>query len=152
MMRMNLALYRSYRSKAYSACVVIALLVLILTSAESYAQDVTDDAPLEGLPTLVSIKSGAGWGIGRSRQEYGFNGSSPVYWSTGEGVKLNLAIDLPLLPIEVVNDDSLDFGVSKSPLVALEMEAATGYHLSTGGTTNDALSNNVFQTTKRTTA
>lgn len=116
------------------------------------AQDFTDDAPLEGLPTLVSIKASGGWGIGRGRQLYGYNGSAPVWWSTGEGVKMNLALDLPIVPIEVVNPDSIDGEPSTTPVVALEMEAGTGYNLSTGGTTNDAVSNNVFITTKRTTA
>jgi len=119
-----------------------------------FAQDEGDEGDYypEGLPTLISIKASSGWGIGRSRQLYGFNGSSPVYWSTGEGVKMNLALDLPLIPVDVVNADSIPGEPSAIPVVGLELEAATGYHLSTGGTTNDALSNNVFITTKRTTA
>lgn len=130
------------------------LVVLMLAYAMPVmAQDEAEEFfPTEGLPTLVSIKTSSGWGIGRSRQLYGYNGTAPVWWSTGEGVKLNLALDLPLLPIEVVNPDSLEFGLSTTPLVGLELEAATGYHLSTGGTTNDALSNNVFVTTRRTTS
>jgi hypothetical protein len=123
-----------------------------LAPAGAFAQDVFDDAaPLEGLPTVISVKMGAGWGIGRARQLYGYNGTSEVYWSTGEGVKLNLALDIPIMPIEVVNTDSFDVGLAKTPIVALELEAGTGYHISTGGTTNDPLPNGSFQSTKRTT-
>jgi hypothetical protein len=131
---------------------IVALLLIELPS-KTFAQDEGEEFfPEQGYPTLVSMKLGSGWGIGRSRQLYGFNGSSEVWWSTGEGVKINLALDLPIVPIDVVNPDSLDFGLSSTPLVGLELEAGTGYHLSTGGTTNDAISNSVFVTTKRTTA
>lgn len=131
---------------------LVAMLVIELPSI-TFAQDEGDEFfPEQGYPTLVSMKLGGGWGIGRSRQLYGMNGNSEVWWSTGEGVKINLALDLPIVPIDVVNPDSLDFGLSSTPLVGLELEAGTGYHLSTGGTTNDAISNNVFVTTKRTTA
>jgi hypothetical protein len=129
----------------------LAALLLELPS-QAMAQEEDEFFPEQGYPTLVSFKIGGGWGIGRSRQLYGMNGQSEVWWSTGEGAKINLALDLPFVPIEVVNPDSLDFGLSTTPLVGLELEAATGYHLSTGGTTNDAISNNVFVTTKRTTA
>lgn len=130
------------------------LIVLFLASSVRpvHAQEEEEFFPTEGLPTIFSIKTSAGWGIGRSRQLYGLNGNADVWWSTGEGSKLNIALGLPLLPIEVVNPDSLDFGLSSTPVVGLELEVATGYHLSTGGTTNDALSNNVFVTTERKTA
>jgi hypothetical protein len=123
-----------------------------LEPSNLFAQDATLDAPLEGLPTLFSVKLSGGWGIGRSRQLYGYNGGSPIYWSTGEGVKMNLALDLPIIPIEVMNTDSFDVGASKTPVVALELEAATGYHFSTGGTTVDALPGGILQTTTRSTA
>jgi hypothetical protein len=134
--------------------IIFALMGLLLLQLPSMAsaQDEEEFFPEQGYPTLVSFKLGGGWGIGRSRQLYGYNGSSEVWWSTGEGAKINLALDLPIVPIEVVNPDSLDFGLSTTPLVGLELEAGTGYHLSTGGTTNDAISNSVFVTTKRTTA
>jgi hypothetical protein len=129
---------------------VLALIVLLLLtpSASVFAQD--DIYPEEGYPTLASMKVSAGWGFGRSRQLYGMNGNSEVWWSTGEGVKMNVALDLPLIQINVVNPDSLDFGLSTTPLVGLELEVGSGYLLSTGGTTNDAISNNVFITTRRT--
>jgi hypothetical protein len=135
--------------------IIFALLALLLIELPSpaIAQDEEEEFfPEQGYPTLVSFKLGGGWGIGRGRELYGFNGNSEVYWSTGQGAKINLALDLPIVPIEVVNPDSLDFGLSTTPLVGLELEAGTGYHLSTGGTTNDAISNSVFVTTKRTTA
>ena len=127
--------------------------MLLAPSMPVLAQEEDEEIfPTEGLPTLISVKTSGGWGIGRSRQLYGHNGNEQVWWSTGEGVKLNLALDLPLVQIEIVNPDSLEFGLASTPLVGLEIEAATGYHLSTGGTTNDALSNNVFVSTQRTTA
>lgn len=134
--------------------IIFALLTALLIElpSEVLAQDEEEFFPEQGYPTLVSFKLGGGWGIGRGREFYGYNGKSEVYWSTGEGAKINLALDLPIVPIEVVNPDSLDFGLSTTPLVGLELEAATGYHLSTGGTTNDAITNSVFVTTKRTTA
>lgn len=133
--------------------VLVVILLLLLDLPSAFAQEEEEEFfPEQGYPTLVSFKLGSGWGIGRSRQLYGFNGNSEVWWSTGEGAKINLALDLPIVPIEVVNPDSLEFGLSSTPLVGLELEAGTGYHLSTGGTTNDAISNNVFVTTKRTTA
>ncbi len=125
---------------------------IALAPANLFAQDETLDAPLEGLPTIFSVKLSAGWGIGRSRQLYGYNGGSPIYWSTGEGAKMNLALDLPIIPIEVMNTDSFDVGYSKTPVVALELEAATGYLPSTGGTTVDALPGGILQTTTRSTA
>ena len=134
--------------------IVLALLAMLFVElpTQALAQDEEEFFPEQGYPTLVSMNLGGGWGIGRSRQLYGYNGNSEVWWSTGEGAKINLALDLPIVPIDVVNPDSLDFGLSSTPLVGLELEAGTGYHLSTGGTTNDAISNNVFVTTRRTTA
>lgn len=133
------------------AVLAFLAVLLLVPSADAFAQD-DEFFPEEGYPTLVSMKVSGGWGIGRSRQLYGLNGNSEVWWSTGEGVKMNIALDLPILPINVVNPDSLDFGLSTTPLVGLELEVGSGYHLSTGGTTNDAISNNVFIATNRTTA
>jgi hypothetical protein len=130
----------------------LTALVLLIQPDHLFAQDEEEFFPEGGYPTLVSMKLSGGWGIGRSRQLYGMNGNSEVWWSTGEGVKMNAALCIPLLPIDVVNPDSMDFGLSSNPLVGLELEAATGYHLSTGGTTNDAISNNVFISTNRTAA
>ncbi len=126
--------------------------VVSFLPASLFAQDEPVDAPLEGLPTLFSVKLSGGWGIGRSRQLYGNNAASPVWWSTGEGAKVNLALDLPIVPIEVMNTDSFGVGPSKTPVVALELEVASGYHLSTGGTTVDVLPSGGLQTTTRTTS
>ncbi len=126
----------------------IALLVMLVGApvTTAFAQDVE---PAE-LPTLFSVKASAGYGLGRARQMYGHDGSSEVWWSTGQGAKLNLALDLPIIPVDVV--DSLGSNSGTVPVVGLELEAASGYHLSTGGTTNDPIGGGVFQTTTRTTS
>src|SRR5690349_9699614 len=97
--------------------IILALFATLLLElpSQAFAQD-EEEFFTEGLPTLVSFKLGGGWGIGRSRQLYGYNGNSEVWWSTGEGAKINLALDLPIVPIEVVNPDSLDFGLATTPL------------------------------------
>jgi|GEM_PF-3377144 len=112
----------------------------------AHAQDLDQGAT--ELPTLFSVKASAGWGMGRARQLYGYDGTTEVWWSTGQGAKLNLALDLPLLPIDVV--DSAGSNSGTVPVVGLELEAASGYDISTGGTTNDPLGNGSFQTTTRT--
>ena len=129
-------------------CLVAVLGSLFFASALR-AQTDADQVPSE-LPTLFSVKASAGWGMGRARQLYGFDGSAEVWWSTGQGVKLNLALDLPILPIDVV--DSAGSNSGTVPVVGLELEAASGYDVSTGGTTNDPLGNGSFQTTTRTTS
>jgi hypothetical protein len=130
----------------------IALYALTLTaviaSPALHAQDA--DQPTGDLPTLFSVKASAGYGLGRATQLYGFDGNSQVWWSTGQGAKLNLALDLPILPIDVV--DSLGSNSGTVPVVGLELEMASGYDLSTGGTTNDQLTDGVIQTTTRTTS
>jgi hypothetical protein len=125
----------------------LALLATIAFVSNAFAQD--DAAPLGSLPTLFSVKVSGGWGIGRSRQMYGLNGTSEVWWSTGQGAKMNLALALPIIPIDVV--DSMGSNTGIVPVVGLELEAGTGYHLSTGGTTNEGIGGG-FQATTRTTA
>jgi hypothetical protein len=125
-----------------------ATLIVIIASPALRAQDA--DQPTGDLPTLFSVKASAGYGLGRATQLYGYDGSSPIYWSTGQGVKLNLALDLPILPIDVV--DSLGSNSGTVPVVGLELEAASGFDMSTGGTTNDELGNGQIQTTTRTTS
>ena len=116
----------------------------------AYAQQNGGGSQADGLPTVFSVRASAGWGIGRSRQLYGNNGTDAVYWSTGQGIKTKLALDIPIVPIEVVNDEQ-DLGPGKVPVVALELEAATGYFTSTGGTTVDPLPTGGIQTTSRST-
>ena len=130
------------------AAFVVAVLLLPRTS---FAQqgDIIEPAPME-MPTLLSVKASAGWGVGRSRQLYGYSGKDEVWWSNGEGLKMNLALDLPLIPVDVV--DSLGSTSGVVPVVGLELEAATGYHLSTGGTTVDPLAGGASQSTTRTAA
>lgn len=114
--------------------VTIALFATCGTSLQAFAQ-------AEGgggeQPTLFSIKTSAGWGMGRSRQLYSALNSDEMWWSTGQGAKLDLALDLPLIPVDVV--DSLGSNSGTVPVVGLELEASTGYHLSSGGSTGDPL-------------
>lgn len=124
----------------------LALASCIVSTAN--AQDA--DEPTGELPTIFSVKASAGYGLGRATQLYGFDGNSEVWWSTGQGVKLNLALDLPILPIDEV--DSLGSNSGTVPVVGLELEAASGYDLSTGGTTNDQVSSGAIQTTTRATS
>ncbi len=121
-------------------------LVIVITAATVRAQQ--PDQGYGEAPTLFSVKASAGWGVGRARQLYGYDGTSRVWWSTGQGVKLNLALDLPILPIDEV--DSLGSTSGIVPVVGLELEVASGYDLSTGGTTNDPIGGGGFQTTDRT--
>ncbi|HYM21326.1 MAG TPA: hypothetical protein VEW28_10050 [Candidatus Kapabacteria bacterium] len=123
---------------------LIALIVLFATiTVPVFAQengDVITPADEESHPTLFSVKLSSGYGIGRARQIYGFNGSDAVYWSTGQGVKMDMAFDVPLLPVEMINSDGEEYGPEKIPYVGLELELGTGYHISTGGTTVDGSS------------
>ena len=132
------------RNIGRSGFVILTLLVM----ASSLRAQAPDDQPIGESPTLFSVKASAGYGIGRDRQLYGHDGTSEVYWSSGQGVKMNLALDLPILPIDEV--DSLGSASGIVPVVGLELEAATGYDLSTGGTTNDPIGGGLFQTTTRT--
>ncbi|HEY3874569.1 MAG TPA: hypothetical protein VGM92_03770 [Candidatus Kapabacteria bacterium] len=125
---------------------VIALALLCFSTAAFSQDDANDNAG--GLPTLFSVKASAGYGLARAAQLYGYDASAPIWWSTGQGVKLNLALDLPILPIDEV--DSLGSTTGTVPVIGLELEAATGYDLSTGGTTNDQLEGGPIQTTTRT--
>jgi hypothetical protein len=124
------------------------MMMTILAANFALAQEII--APAFEMPTLFSVKVSAGWGPGRARQLYGYTGTQEIWWSTGEGVKMNLALDLPLIPIDVV--DSLGSNSGTVPVIGLELEAATGYHLSTGGTTNDPVGGSSIQTTTRTTS
>ncbi len=128
-------------------CAIISL------SSVASAQDQGDVlAPDETstLPTLFSVKLSGGYGLGRGRQLYGNNGADKIFWSTGQGAKMDMAFDIPLLPIDLLNSDGEAYGPEKIPYVGLELEFATGYHLSIGGTTNDQLPSGGFVTTTRT--
>ena len=104
----------------------------------------------EALSTLFSIKLSAGYGLGRGRQLYGANGTDPVYWSAGEGVKMDLGLVVPLLPVDIMNVGGAELGEpDRYPVVGLELEFGTGYHLSQGGTTNDLLENGTLMKTSR---
>ena len=124
----------------------IAFLMVLVSVTNLRAQE-EGQQQANPLPTLFSVKVSGGYGLGRARQLYGYDASSPVWWSTGQGTKLNLAFDLPLIPVVVV--DPLDSNSVKVPVVGLELEFASGYDLSTGGTTNDPIGGGVFQTTTR---
>jgi hypothetical protein len=117
----------------------------LVAATNALAQD--QGAAVEA-PTLFSIKASAGYGLGRSRQAYNAPKSDDLWWSTGQGVKMDLALALPLIPVDVV--DSLGSTSGTVPIVGLELEASTGYHLSAGGTTSDPLGGGVTLTTTRT--
>ncbi len=121
-------------------------MLFIVWVGTAHAQASTDQGAGEA-PTLFSVKASAGYGLGRARQLYGHDGTSEVWWSTGQGAKLNLALDIPILPIDEVDSAGSTSGIV--PVVGLELEAATGYDLSTGGTTNDPIDGGSFQTTTR---
>ena len=133
---------------------VISFAAAMIVASASIANaqesgDVINPAPEDLQPTIFSIKLSGGYGIGRARQYYGLNGSDQVFWSTGQGVKMDLAIDIPILPVEMINSEGEEYGPDKIPVVGLELEAASGYHISTGGTTVETASGGGFTTTKR---
>ncbi len=109
---------------------------VLLLASESMAQDGEILEPTESYPTILSIKIDGGLGIGRARENIGDNGTNPIWWSAGQGVKMNAAIDIPLLPIEVINPDPFEGEPDRFSVVGLEVEFASGYHISTGGTTS----------------
>ncbi|MBS1904846.1 MAG: hypothetical protein JSS75_14160 [Bacteroidetes bacterium] len=121
---------------------MLAALLVAVMSITAHAQDQGDagDGSDESEPqyTLFSFKLSGGYGLGRSRQIVGFSGGDAVYYSAGQGVKMDLALDLPLLPISVINSDGEEYGPEKVPYVGLEAELASGYHIANGGTTSDA--------------
>ena len=121
----------------YALAVLLFSMSALLLHSESRAQtgDVIEPTDNASLPTIMSIKASAGYGIGRARENYGFNGSDAIWWSAGQGVKMDAAIDIPLLPIDVINADALDNEPERFSMVGLEMEFASGYHISSGGTT-----------------
>lgn len=144
---------RDMRSHFRTSAVLIAAFAFLafVLPGKSLAQETGEIiAPAFELPTLLSVKASAGWGVGRARQLYGMAGKNEVWWSNGEGLKMNLALDLPLIPVDVVDSMGSNSGIV--PVVGLELEAATGYHLSTGGTTTDPLAGGASQTTTRTVA
>jgi hypothetical protein len=137
------------KRKFQTILIIAALISVGLNDRMSFAQDETNESE-PSLSTLVSFKFSAGYGFGRARQLYGIDASQNLYWSAGQGAKMDLGICIPLLPIDVVNLDGPDFGPERYPVVGLELELASGYHISTGGTTNDPLSNSSnFMTTRR---
>ncbi len=125
--------------------VTIAIFATCGLTLQAFAQDAGGGGEQ---PTLFSIKTSAGWGMGRSRQLYSAPKSDEMWWSTGQGSKLDLALDLPLIPVDVV--DSLGSNSGTVPVVGLELEASTGYHLSSGGSTGDPLGGGVTLSTTRT--
>jgi len=131
--------------QALAILLFIAGTLLLQCDLEAQTADVIQASTDESQQTIFSIKLSGGYGIGRARNFIAFNGSDPVYWSAGQGAKMDAAIDVPLLPIEVINSDADETEPERFSIVGLEMEFASGYHISTGGTT---LTGN--QTTTRT--
>ncbi len=132
---------------------IFALLAALVCAVPAISQDFPEGviAPSEGEPlyTLFSIKLSGGYGFGRGSQLYGKAGSEDIYWSAGEGAKMDMGLVVPLLPIDVVNLDGEEFGPERFPIVGLEMELASGYHISTGGTTNDETLGTVMTTARK---
>jgi len=108
--------------------------LVLYSESRAQAGDVLEPAD-QSQPTIFSMKVSGGFGIGRASQNYGNNGSSGIWWSAGQGVKMDAAFDLPLLPIDVINADAGDNEPERFSIVGLEMEFASGYHISVGGTT-----------------
>jgi hypothetical protein len=131
----------------YGIVILLFSLIALLLHSESKAQtgDVLEPRDNQSLPTLMSVKLSGGYGIGRATTFIGGDGSNGIWWSAGQGVKMDAALDIPLLPIEVINSDADENEPERFSIVGLEMEFATGYHISTGGTTV-----NGSQTTTRT--
>lgn len=91
-------------------------------------------APEESNATILSFKLAAGYGIGRARENLGTNGTDAIWWSAGQGIKLDAAMDIPLLPVDIINSSGDENEPERYSIVALEAEVASGYHISTGGT------------------
>jgi hypothetical protein len=130
---------------------ILSLLAALLLTASANAQeaDILQPGSDEPVYTIFSVKLSGGYGVGRARQMYGLAGNEQVYWSPAQGAKLDIGLVIPLLPIDVVNLEGEEFGPEHYPVVGLELEVASGYHMSTGGTTNDELSGGNIMTTKR---
>lgn len=121
-------------------------------SINAVAQDQGDvldpNANPDPLYTMFSVKLSGGYAMGRARQIVGFDGGDAVYWSAGQGVKTDVAFDMPILPIEMINNDGEEYGPERIPYVGLELELGTGYHISTGGTSSDVVPGGVMTTTR----
>ncbi len=137
------------RRSIFSCVLLLSCLPIFVYAQDEPTADLLDVIE-ESYPTLFSMKISAGYGLGRARQLYGHNGGSEVYWSAGEGVKLDAGFVIPLLPADIVNLDGEEFGPERFPIVGLEMEIGSGYHLSTGGTTFDSLPTGGYMRTERT--
>jgi len=111
----------------------LVLLFTMMQSVGAFAQNPTGViAPEESLATILSFKVAAGYGIGRARENLGTNGTDAIWWSAGQGVKLDAALDIPLVPVDVVgNGDENE--PERYSVIGLEAELASGYHISGGG-------------------
>lgn len=128
--------------------VLAVCMITVSLQAQDFEEGVASPGDEEPLYTLFSIKLSGGYGLGRGSQFYGKSGTEDVYWSAGEGAKMDMGLVVPILPIDVVNLDGEEFGPERFPVVGLDMELASGYHISTGGTTNDEAMGTTM-TTKR---
>jgi hypothetical protein len=112
----------------------ILFLTACLFAGDIFAQNATGVvSPEQSLATILSLKVAAGFGIGRARENLGTSGGDPVWWSAGQGVKLDAALDVPLLPIEVINSAGDENEPERFSIIGLEAEIASGYHVSVGG-------------------
>lgn len=129
--------------------VLVGCFLTISAHAQDFEEGVASPGDAEPLYTLFSLKLSGGYGFGRGSQLYGRVGTEDVYWSAGEGAKMDMGLVVPILPIDVVNLDGDEFGPERYPVVGLEMELASGYHISTGGTTNDVDSSGIITTSRK---
>jgi hypothetical protein len=109
----------------------IFIILMLLFAGTVLAQD--NGGSDQSQATILSARLSAGYGIGRGTQNLGTNGGDPVWWSAGQGIKMDAALDLPLLPIEVINTGAEENEPERFSVVGLELELGSGYHFSTGG-------------------
>jgi len=126
---------------------IVILFALMLTGSGAWAQD-NGGGSDQSQATILSMRLSAGYGIGRARENLGSNGSDVVWWSAGQGVKTDVALDLPLLPVEVINTGADENEPERFSVVGLELELGSGYHVSTGGQFNTNINGNNVSLTK----
>jgi hypothetical protein len=110
---------------------IFLLFTVLLTVSGAWAQN-NGGGTDQSQPTILSARLSGGYGIGRARENIGTSGGDPVWWSGGQGVKMDAALDLPLVPIEVINSGADENEPERFSVVGLELELASGYHISDG--------------------
>ncbi|MEI8135248.1 MAG: hypothetical protein WCH46_09295 [bacterium] len=111
----------------------ILLIASTLLPLSKLAAQTNGGATDQSQATILSARLSTGFGIGRARESLGANGSDAVWWSTGQGMKLDAALDLPLLPVEMLNSGGDENDAERNSVIGIELELGSGYHFSTGG-------------------